>query len=87
MRVSGILPDGKSFTEEVNIVSISKYGAKLETRLPFRVGMEIKVQPRQRRQAAAFRVVWMGGEDTPRAGEVGIEYVRISDLLGVAFPE
>ncbi len=87
MSVLGTLPDGKSFSEDTDIVSISKYGARLKTQLPLKVGQEIKIQPKARRGEALFRVVWTGREGTPRAGEVGIEYVKVSNLLGVTFPE
>lgn len=87
VMVSGKLPGGKSFSEETLIVSISKYGAKVKTDLPLKVGMQLQVQPKKRREAALFRVVWTGREGTPREGEVGIEYVRVSNLLGVAFPD
>lgn len=87
VRVSGMLADKKPFTEDTYVVSISKYGAKLKTQQPLKVGMQVRVQPRRRREGGLFKVVWTGREGTPREGEVGIEYVRVSNLLGVAFPE
>lgn len=87
VKISGTLPDGKPFTEDTQVLTISKYGAKLKTQLALTVGMQVKVQPRQAREAGLFRVVWTGREGTTRAGEVGIEYVNVSNLLGVAFPE
>lgn len=85
--LSGTLPDGKSFQEEAHIVTISKYGAKLKTRLPVEVGTALKIRPRKGRQAGQFKVVWVGREDTPRAGEIGVEYMQVSNLLGLTFPE
>ena len=87
IKLSGKLPGGKPFSEETTIVSISKYGAKVRTDLPLKIGMQLKVQPKRRRESAPFRVVWIGREGTPREGEVGIEYVKVSNLLGVAFPD
>ena len=87
VTISGALPDGKRFSEDALILTVSKFGAKLKSQQPLKLGMEIKVQPRQRRGAALFRVVWEGRPGTPREGEVGIEYVQVSNLLGVAFPE
>ncbi len=84
---SGTFEDGKSFSEDTYILTISKYGGKLKTQHPLQVGMQLKIQSKQRREAALFRVVWTGREGTPRAGEVGIEYVQVSNLLGVTFPE
>ena len=87
VRLSGTLPGGKPFTEDTFIVTISKFGAKLKTRQPLEVGMRVKVQPHQRHEAGLFRVVWTGRPGTPREGEAGIEYVEVSNLLGVAFPD
>ena len=85
--ISGKLPGGKPFSEETLIMSISKYGAKVKTVLPLKVGMQVKIQPKRRKEAASFRVVWKGREGSPREGEVGIEYVKVSNFLGVAFPD
>ena len=87
VAVSGTLLDGKPFNEETFLLSVSKFGAKLKTGLPLQQGMQLKVQPRNRPEAGLFQVVWTGEEGTPRAGEVGIEYVEVSNLLGIAFPE
>jgi hypothetical protein len=87
VTVSGTLPNGKPFEEDAYISSISKYGARLETQLPLKVGMRIQVRPQHREEAGLFRVVWVGEEGTSRAGEVGIAYEQVSEFLGVAFPE
>ena len=85
--ISGKLPDGAPFRQEGHIVTISKYGAKLKIQLPLKVGTQVKIHPEKGRVAGQFRVVWVGREDSPRAGEVGIEYIQVSNLLGVTFPE
>ncbi len=85
--VSGAYPDGKTFRKEAFIFSVSKYGASLETDLPLETGMVVNVQPKFRSQTAPFRVVWVGRSGPTRAREVGIEYLEVSDLLGVSFPE
>ncbi len=87
VNISGKFLDGKTFQEDTQIVTVSKYGAKVKTQLALKVGMQVKVQPKQRKESAVFRVVWVGREGTPRAGEVGLEYVQVSNLLGVNFPE
>jgi len=87
VTLSGTLPGGESFTEETFIITVSKYGAKLKTQQPLRVGMEVKVQPHLRRQSGLFKVVWIGRSGSPRQGEVGIEYVNVSNLLGLVFPD
>jgi hypothetical protein len=85
--LSGTLPDGKTFSEETFIVSVSKFGAKVKTEQPLEVGTQVKVQPHGRGQVGLFKVVWLGRAGTPREGEAGIEYVEISNFLGVAFPD
>ncbi len=87
VKLSGTLPEGRHFAQDTHVLSISKYGARLITHLPLKVGMQVRVQPRRGRDSALFRVAWMGREGTPSEGEVGIEYVRVSNLLGVTFPE
>jgi hypothetical protein len=87
ITVSGNLPDGTPFEDDTHILSVSKYGARLQTELPLEVGMQIQVRPRNRDQVGLFRVVWVGREGTPRAGEAGIAYEAVSEFLGVAFPE
>jgi hypothetical protein len=87
VKISGTLPDGKPFNEESYVMTVSKFGAKIKSAQPLKVGTELKVQPRGRRNSALFRVVWVGRAGSPREGEIGIEYVRVSNLLGVAFPE
>jgi len=85
--LSGTLPGGEPFDEETYVLSVSKFGAKLRTQLPLQRGMQVSVRPRNRSQTALFHVVWMGQEGSARAGEVGIEYIEVSNLLGISFPE
>lgn len=76
------------FAEDAQITTLSKYGAKLKTRLPLQVGMQLKVEPLLGRNAGVFKVVWVGRAGTPRAGEVGVEYGReIAEILGINFPD
>jgi hypothetical protein len=87
VTISGTLLDGKPFSEETYLLSVSKFGVKLKTALPLQPGMEVKVTPSNRRQSALCRVVWTGQAGTPRAGEVGIEYLEFFNLVGIIFPD
>jgi hypothetical protein len=87
VTVLGKLADGRSFQEEASVLTVSKFGAKLKTSLPLSVGAEVKVRPKMNREAALFRVVWVGRPGSPREGEIGIEYAEVSNLLGISFPE
>ncbi len=85
--ISGTLEDGRAFREKTHVLTVSKFGARLKTELPLTPGMEIMLKPLEGKQSSRFRVVWAGGADSAHSGEVGIEYVKVSSLLGVAFPE
>ncbi len=68
-------------------MSVSKFGAKLKTDHPLKPGTEIRLKSKARSEDALFQVVWTGRDGTLRAGEVGIQYVKVSNFLGVAFPD
>jgi hypothetical protein len=85
--VSGMLGNNLPFAEETRVVTISKHGAKLRTRLPLKVGMQLKIQPLNGSTVGFFKVVWVGREGTARAGEVGVECPgTVASVLGVNFP-
>ena len=85
VSVSGTLPSGESFTEETYVLTVSKFGARLKCSYPLSPGMEIRVKPTAGSDDALFVVVWAGGRSG--SGEVGIQYVKVSNLFGVAFPD
>jgi hypothetical protein len=86
--ISGTLPNHEPFAENIRIVTVSKFGAKMKTSIPLKVGMQVKVQPLLGEKSGVFRVVWVGREGSPRAGEVGVEYAKeTADILGVNFPD
>ena len=86
VTLSGTLADGKPFKEETYVITVSKFGCRLKTEIPLKVGAQVKLQPRNRGDSAPFRVVWVGRRDTSRSGEIGVEYIKLSSLLGVSFP-
>ena len=89
VKISGLLSNHTPFTEDAQIVTLSKFGAKVKTHTPLQVGMQVKVQPlRGRKKCGVFKVVWVGREGSPRAGEVGVEYgEEIAGILGINFPD
>lgn len=87
VNISGRFPDNKEFSEETFAVTLSKFGAKIRSALPLKQGMQLKLRPKGRRDFALFRVAWVGQPGSVREGEIGIEYIKVSNLLGVAFPE
>ena len=88
VRISGNLASGIPFAENAQIVTLSKFGAKLKTNLPLQVGMQVKVQPLLGEKSGVFKVVWVGRASTPRAGEVGVEYSGdVAGILRINFPD
>ena len=87
VTISGTFPGGKPFSEETHLVNVSKFGARLKTELPLELGMQLKVRSKQTADQGLFHVVWTGREETPRGGEIGIEYLEVSSFLGITFPD
>ncbi len=88
VRISGTLANRDRFDEPAQIVTLSKFGAKVKTNVPLQVGTLVKVAPMRGKNSAVFKVVWVGREGTPRAGEVGIENAKgVADILGIHFPD
>ena len=87
VNISGRFSDNKEFSEETFAVTLSKFGAKIRSALPLKKGMQLKLRPKGRKDSALFRVAWIGRPGTAREGEIGIEYIKVSNLLGIAFPE
>ncbi len=85
--LSGTLPDGKPFTEETYVLTVSKFGGKIKTSQPLKAGARVRIKPRNGKESDLVRVAWVGHEGTSRAGEIGIEYVKLSNILGVTFPK
>jgi hypothetical protein len=76
------------FSAKAQVVTVSKFGAKLKTGVPLTAGMQVKLEPLLGRISGIFKVVWVGREGTPRAGEVGLEYAtEITEILGINFPD
>ena len=88
VRISGLLGKDVPFAADAQIVTLSKFGAKLKTRAALKVGMELTLQPVLGEKSGVFKVVWVGREGTPRAGEVGVEYgEEVTSILGISFPD
>ncbi len=88
VKISGTLPNHAPFEETAQIVTISKFGARLKTPIQLHIGMKLAVEPMHGSKSAMFRVVWVGRAGTHRAGEVGVEYATPgTNILGINFPE
>ncbi len=88
VRISGLMPNHAPFEEIAQIVSVSKYGARLKTPVQLYIGMKVTIEPLRSEKSGVFRVVWVGRTGTPRAGEVGLEYATTAtNVLGINFPD
>ncbi|HLY60665.1 MAG TPA: hypothetical protein VKV95_07845 [Terriglobia bacterium] len=87
ITLTGTLADGKTFNEETFVVTVSKFGGKIKTAQPLTAGSRVKIQPKGKKESDLVRVAWVGHAGTSRAGEIGIEYTKLSNILGVTFPE
>jgi hypothetical protein len=88
VRISGLLPNHLPFSENAQIVTVSKFGARLKTPIQLQLGMKLTVEPLRGKKSGTFRVVWVGRPGTPRAGEVGVEYAtEVTNILGINFPD
>jgi hypothetical protein len=88
VKISGKFANSVPFVEETQVTTVSKFGAKLRTLIPLQVGMQIRLAPLHGKNSGVFKVVWVGREGTPRAGEVGIEHAGpIAKVLGINFPD
>ena len=88
VRISGMSANHLPFAETAQVVTVSKFGARLKTSTPLVEGTQIKLKPLFGKNSGTFKVVWVGREGTPRAGEVGLEHAtEIADILGIKFPD
>ena len=74
VRISGTLANHAPFAEDAQIVTLSKFGAKLKTHLPLRVGMQLKVAAPAREEFRGLqsRLGRPGGHAARRGGGSGI---------------
>jgi hypothetical protein len=87
ITLSGTLSDGKAFSEETFVLTVSKFGGKIKTAQRLTAGSRVKIQPKGKKDSDVVRVAWVGNPGTSRAGEIGIEYTKLSNILGVTFPD
>lgn len=85
VRVRGARPDGLSFDEATDLVTLSKHGACLVSGQDMAVGMKLRLETARGRE---FRgnVVWVGTDSTRSAGQVGIQCRGLAQSLGFQFP-
>ncbi len=65
---------GKPFVQHARTLNATKSGARLLGIDCVRVGETVGIQHGE--QKSRFRVVWVGREDTPRAGQLGVHCQR-----------
>ena len=83
----GLTKDNRHISEEAETVAISRTGALVRSRSPFKTGGVIEVTNSFSKQADKFRVVW--ASDAPRQGcfDLGVEMLSPrDDFWGLSFP-
>lgn len=74
VRLSAIDASGHPFDEDVTTINVSRKGALLASvRGKLRVGSKVSLSRRQKQEQ--FLIAWIGKENTPEAGHVGLSAV------------
>jgi hypothetical protein len=85
VKISGFDPKGIAFSEETETITISKFGASLQTQRPYTKGQVVTVHTVDLGHTGQFQVVWMGQPGTREAGQIGIEWVDARGFWGIEF--
>ncbi len=85
-KISGIDPEGIAFSEETVTITISKFGACLETKRPYSMGQTLTVHTLDHGHTGQFQIVWLGQAGTREAGQIGIEWLDARRFWGIDFP-
>jgi hypothetical protein len=87
VKVWGRDATGKPFSQPVHTLDINRGGAKLGGLLSL-VNFDDTVDVQYRHKKARFRVTWVGRPGTPKANQVGIQYLEPDkDIWGLELPE
>lgn len=86
VKISGVDPQGKAFSEEAETLTISKFGACLLTARSYELGQIITVQALGHGHTGQFQVVWIGQPGTREEGQTGIEWSEVRHFWGIEFP-
>ena len=86
IRITGKDAQGNEFGEDSVTLSISKFGASLQTKREYPLGQVITVRTKDRDHVGQFQVVWLGQPGTREAGRIGIELLDARKFWGIEFP-
>jgi len=86
VKISGVDPQGKAFSEETETITISKFGASLRTAHEYAMDQTLSVYTHDHGHTGQFQVVWIGQPGTLEVGQVGIEWFDPRRFWGIEFP-
>src|SRR5215469_12645241 len=85
VKVWGLDCHGKPFMQHARTLDITKQSARLIGIDCVKVGETIGIQNGE--QKARFRVVWMGWENAPKAGQIGVHCLEPEKSIFVHPPQ
>lgn len=85
VKVWGLDRHGKPFMQHAHTLDITRSGARLVGIECVKVGEVIGIQNSDRK--ARFKVVWVGRENTPKAGQVGVHCVEADKSIFMMEPQ
>ena len=85
VKVWGLDRHGKPFVQHARTLDITRQGAKLIGVDCVNVGEVLGIQNGE--QKARFKVVWMGRENTPKAGQIGVHCLEPEKKIFVSPPQ
>ena len=84
VKVWGLDRHGKPFMQHAHTLDITRAGARLIGVECVKVGEIIGIQNGDTK--ARFKVVWMGRENTPKAGQIGVHCVEPEKSIFIVHP-
>ena len=88
IKVHGVDPEGKAFSENTHTLVINRHGARIAARVLLRPGDEIKVTNSYSNRTFPFRVVCRVGKSLGEGPEWGVECLEPeANVWGIQFPQ
>ena len=84
VKVWGLDRFGKPFVQQARTVNVTRAGALLEGIDCVKVGEVLGLQVGE--EQARYKVIWVGRENTPRAGQIGVSNLEPDKVLFKALP-
>jgi len=87
VELKGTNQDGQEISEPATAVVVSRHGALLRVVTQLKMGTTATVTHGFSREAAEFRVVWLGERQADGRWDVGVEILTVDEAFwGIRFP-